>query len=252
MLIVTTINPGGIFLIDESSLSVRRIHDEPHRGIDRDGQDFYVLNNRGPRHYRLVDETLVEINRVEMEADWHGLKIRGNRVFAAVAETDKLIVYDRTLERIDEYDMRRGTEGRNHTNDFFFDGDSIIFSAFAETSCARYKHGPGCIGKYRNGSFETIHPATQPHSVCKHDGRIYWCDSERYLVCCDGEPVVKTDSYTRGLLVTPTDYWIGLSRQRHKKHHTDRSAVLRVPRNGGERAEISLPIQEVYQIMRAS
>lgn len=248
MLIVSCCNyNGGIFTIDENTLEVKKVVNEEARGIAFSGNRLFACNfgalNVYDENFDLVEKR-INVN------DWHGLQVHENKIFVVSPKEDVVKVFDPKLNLINSIDLREGKEGRNHINDLFFVNGYMYFSMFSQIAKTDYKNGNGCIKRFDYISTETVQIGLkEPHTPHVYENELYCCNSQLGELIKGNQILFRTDSYTRGVLITDDYYYIGLSKYRHDKGR-GRCGILRRNRTGNEETFIPLPADEVYTIVR--
>ncbi len=264
MLLVSCCNKdGGIFAVDESTLSVTRLLREETRGIDVRGDLVYSAGRSSIRIHELVATNLGpglrEVERRISENDGrHGVRVYDKRVYIADAIGDAIeVVNDEDLEYRDSISIREDDRpGRCHTNDLFFEPDgSFVFTSFSDKPSVGYHDGNGCVKRYSNGGTIEVLKSNylRPHSPVFKDGVLYFCDSGNERVVCGDYWQVKLPAagFIRGLLITDKWIYVGMSKNRSIENSAT-CGVFRVDRNIHSSlipsVFIPLPADEVYGI----
>ena len=240
---------GGIFTIDENTLAVQKVVDTETRGIDIDKGELFACNKGGLQVYDLDFNLLRSTSKPN---DWHGLRVIDNAVNAVSATEDTLYIFSKDLTLEGKATLREGTgQGRNHINDLFYANGALYYSMFSDMVKESYKLGPGCIKKTNNGAGPVITSLQEPHTVYIYESELYYCNSAKGTFHKGVETIIDTDSYTRGIEITDSHYWVGCSKDRHNRGNNGPCGVIRCNRkNRLDTVFIPLPAQNVYGLAR--
>lgn len=240
----------------------------------RNGQQQLIDNQRttgfaavGDKFYRVIQhENFCEI-QVSQELsgksvifkqfkDVHDIYSYGNKIYLASTGTNEIAVLDGDLNLIKCY-RYHGVGDAWHINCLVgIDGD-VYFGAFCN-----YEEDYTYKGKTKNSGFimnavtgeVVVDGLSQPHSPRYVDGLLYLCDSEKSRVLIFDNFIlskeIKLKGYVRGLCVDEAFIYAGVSKSRNIDDNAVDSARLIIIDKFDLRtlAEISLPVDEVYQI----
>lgn len=226
--------PGGVYLLDTDTGSVRRVHDAASRGLTLGPDGVYVVGNKGDIHH-LDLHTWRSTLRADLALDGsHDLKwIDGS--FYLVASLGNLVV--RLDENLREIDRMRIVEDEGdvcHANCLLGLDGEILLTIFTLSPGRRAEkrktpawrtEGKILRLDWPNKRFDVLYePLSQPHSLVSHQGMLYCCESARAEVVAvsletRSKQVVMPQyqyGFARGLEFAGGSVFVGVSRFRKK------------------------------------
>lgn len=221
-LLVSCVNDnGGLYNLEwkHGDYTLTKIISGSFRGIAQCGEHFIVVMERV---ILKLDQNFNVLRgvRADNNAEFHGVFIQNGKAYIVETELNSIGIYDlANLSRTGEILFMPAGEDFNHINDLYMDNDTILFSMF--TIDGKWRSKPencGVILSYNlehctidQVLFKSLH---RPHSVIRHKGHIYYCNSSKFEVKRDEETIFHADGFTRGLAIVDRFLFVGQSYSR--------------------------------------
>ncbi len=153
-----------------------------------------------------------------------------------------------------------------HVNSVTVHNGRILVSAFGVFSHFREyvnRGASGCIwditdsfGKFgvmdaRRTAGSIAAGLADPHSLTSYAGRLYWTESRRSSVICDGEVVFRAaEGYLRGMVFLPDRFLVGCSASRHAPIQQEGASIWMVDLETNQVIDkLRLPTREVFSLL---
>lgn len=278
-LLVTNCTPhvgeGGVYLLDTGSGSVRRLHDQPVRGMTRGPDAFYLVGNNGAVH-RLDPGTWTLSPCAEVQArGCHDLQWHEGEFYLVASYGNRVLRLDPQFRVVDRFEVVPQEGDVCHANCLAYVDGRWLLTIFTLTPGQRqekrhtpeWRHDGKIIAlDWAAKRFEILYePLSQPHSMRVHDGILYCCESIASRVSAvdlkrrERRTVWDGFGFTRGLEFADGNVYLGVStfrlaiplRQRLRGLFRMRCGILELdaktwrPKRG-----FPIPGSENYEIVR--
>lgn len=253
---------GGIFELDFARNTFRLVVMCDGRGIARYG-DGYLVASRD-RGIFLLDEGLDIKNNWKLPGlDLHGIAC-GPDGLVYIVETRHNRIGIFTIEpfkRVDEIVVSPDEDDRNHINDLSFHDDKLMLSMFSTKEYWRKNMEAGvfdgAIAEFDFRKKELLGYVARglqmPHTLMYIGDELCYCESFALTAKRSGRAIAKYSGYTRGLAYDGRFFYVGQSRFRHRRRHSeltlssDGGLHLLDPKEGLARF-VQLPASDFYAI----
>ena len=190
--------------------------------------------------------------------DAHSVSVARGKVYIASSGTDSVVEFEPgAAEKVLWRDNDFG-EDTIHVNSVLWFQGCLYATAFGKKTGERWSSATeGYLLNLSTGQV-VAEPIAHPHSATVSSARegIYWCESTHQTVCReDGQRLQTGSGFTRGLIVTATHLYVGISK--HRGALTDPCGIRIYERRGDElktsrliaSIDLSQYGQEIYDLL---
>lgn len=256
VLLVSAVNGGGVFLVDNRGIERWSRVDTTGIALVPGGVLLARQTEGCAEVRRLCNREVHRIQIVDRSLDLHDVHADADCVYVVATQINTVFEFDHAFAERRHWSMP-GEDDSQHVNSVCVHEGRILASRFGPFHSTRgYKErtrGAGEVFDPDTGEV-LIEGLSQPHSLLSCDGRLWLCDSEtrtlrryRGAVCEIEHPL---DGYTRGLAVGASELYVGLSRSRNAEPGMlDSACIVVLDRERMvEVSRIQLPVDEIYDI----
>ncbi|WP_158301578.1 DUF4915 domain-containing protein [Paenibacillus mesophilus] len=260
-LLVSCVNEkGGLYKLEWNgdTYSLKKIIEGSCRGVARYNDHFVAVMDHA---ILVLNKSLDTIRgkQAHAEVEYHGVFVHNDKAYIVETKLNTIGIYDLSdLSRMGELSFDPVGQDVNHINDLYIDdqGDRMLLSMFTLKGLWRnQKENSGVIVKYdlKGNTIEGVlfQHLSRPHSVIRHKGHVYYCNSATFEVKKDNDTIFTADGFTRGLAVTDRYLYVGQSDSRLiVPARNSACGIYRIDRNEKrDKLFIPLPSKEVYGIL---
>jgi hypothetical protein len=167
-----------------------------------------------------------DVWQLSLVRDGHSLAIANGRIYAASTGTDSIIEFKPSSNRQRVFWRASMTETDSvHLNSLHWRGRSLYATAFGRKKGPLWQSADN--GYLFNVTADQVvaGPIYQPHSICRlpesGNDELYFCESWRMALGREnGQRKVLSLGFTRGLAITSSDVFVGVSRGRPASRST--------------------------------
>lgn len=261
-LLVSSVNGGGVFLIDPEGV-VHRLSKIDTSGMARTHKGYlWARQSESSNELRVIRaDGTSRFVLAPHPLDLHDLLSHDGKVHVAATQINAVLCLDGdSLHELKRWSFP-GEEDAWHLNSLCIHDGKLLATRFGRFDGHRaYKGataGAGEIFDVESGEV-LVAGLSQPHSLRSHGGLLWVCDSETYSLRRyrdfreDG--VLAFDGYTRGLAFGANSIYLGLSRSRNDPDsRLPRARLLNIdPVSMETRGTIELPCDEIYDVLPVS
>jgi hypothetical protein len=260
-LLVSCVNEkGGLYKLEWNgdTYSLKKIIEGSCRGVARYNDHFVAVMDHA---ILVLNKSLDTIRgkQAHTEVEYHGAFVHNDKAYIVETKLNTIGIYDLSdFSRKGELSFDPVGQDVNHFNDLYIDdkGDRMLLSMFTLKGLWRNeKENSGVIVKYdlKDNTIERVlfQHLSRPHSVIRHEGHVYYCNSATFEVKKDNDTIFTADGFTRGLAVTDRYLYVGQSDSRLiVPARNCECGIYRIDRNDmRDKLFIPLPSHEVYGIL---
>lgn len=257
-LLVSSVNGGGVFLVDGHSVEQLSRIDTTGLATLRGGL-AWARQSQDLAELRVVrDGTVTRICMAAASLDLHDVLWHGEHIYVVATELNAVVRLDaETFAESGRWTCAGETDSQ-HVNSVCVHDGRVLATRFGEFETHRgYKEqtvGSGQVFDVETGEI-LISGLSQPHSLKSFDGLLWVCDSQAQKLRAyrDFESEVEVDlgAYARGLAFDAGCVQVGLSRGRNDPDSDIASArIVVLDRDHFQvRDTIELPFDEVYDLL---
>jgi len=255
-ILVSSPNDGGIFFIDGKIR--HKISAHGSTGLFYESGKF--LHSTQPQSIRLIDITN-SANTFCSPAlhDIHDVIFYEGHIFAVATSSNEIIKLTTHGELIERWRLP-GEADSSHVNSIALWNDRLVFSAFGDFRTHRGYKGftsrSGFVKDLITGK-TLISDLSEPHSLAPNGPNLFLANSrEKQIIefSEDGSVIrlKQLDAYTRGILITDSAIYVGLSKSRNLEDAKIESAsvVALDPLTLDELDRVTIPANEIYGIQQ--
>ncbi|MFT6435725.1 MAG: GT2 family glycosyltransferase [Candidatus Azotimanducaceae bacterium] len=260
-LIVSSPNNGGVFYSDGatvvrlSSDSVTGLTVSQDRiiwGVQNDDSNCVVCFADGKQTKEPLHNSFSDIHDVYWDVD-------SQRLLVAFTHQNEVCEFDHKLQLLNSWKLP-GEPDSKHVNSVVRYKGRILISMFGKFGKERgYKQGTVSKGLVMDIDTREvlISGLSQPHSLTADGDELWLCNSElkelRLYVDYELKEALSLPGYTRGIALTDSKIYVGISRSRNLEDgHTISASIISIDRSTlGVIDRLRLPCDEIYDVQLA-
>jgi len=276
-ILLTNCSPdgGGLYLLDTGSAQLKRLFDQSCRGMTWGPDGLYVVRDRG-EIYRVDLASGAATLRAETGLrGCHDLRWIDGWFYLVACYGNQVLRLHADLKPVDTLQVVADPADVCHANCLAHVDGELLLSIFTLTPGERSaKNGTpvwrteGKILRLdweRKGYDILFEPLSQPHSLVRHDGRLYCCESHAEHVASVSlergtkEVLHRLHGFVRGLAFADGKLYVGVTHKRLKHEPIPKRWIERLrwwcgvleidPATGRIERRFKVPGTDVYELM---